>query len=83
MQKIMIALSLMKGGLAKQFTNMFVDTHDLKTYSFEEFKWNLSMTFQPANIKRKAKQELTSLKQKSGKSIKKFILQFHQCIIKA
>ena len=38
MQKIMIALSLMKGRLAKQFTNMFVDAHDLKKYTFEEFK---------------------------------------------
>ena len=71
---MMIALSLMKGRLAKRFTNMFVDTHNLETYSFEEFKWNLLMTFQLADIQRKAKQELTGLRQKSGKSIKKFIL---------
>ena len=55
MQKIMIALSLMKGGLAKRFANMFVDFHNLKEYSFEEFKWNLLVMFQPADIQRKAK----------------------------
>ena len=38
MQKIMIALSLMKGRSAKRFANMFVDSHNLKEYSFEEFK---------------------------------------------
>ena len=53
---------------------MFMDAHNLETYSFEEFKWNLSMTFQPANIHRKAEQELASLRQKSGKLIKEFIL---------
>ena len=77
----MIALLLMKGGSVEQFANMFTDTHNLKTYSFKEFKWNLSMTFQPADIHRKAKQDLTSLRQKSGKSIEEFILQFHQCVI--
>ena len=54
MQKIMIALSLMKGGSAERFTNMFVDSHNLEEYSFEEFKWNLSVMFQPADIRRKA-----------------------------
>ena len=58
-----------------------MDAHNLKTYSFEEFKWNLSVTFQQADICRKAKQELTSLRQKSGKTIEEFILQFHQCVI--
>ena len=81
MQKIMIALSLIKGGLAEQFANMFVDSHNLKTYNFEEFKWNLSVMFQLANICRKAKQELTGLRQKLGESIEEFILWFHQCII--
>ena len=81
MQKIMIALSLMKGGSTEQFTNMFMDTHNFETYSFKEFKQNLSITFQPADIHRKAKQDLTSLRQKSGESIEEFILQFHQCII--
>ena len=81
MQKIMIALSLMKGGSAKQFANMFVDSHNLEEYSFKEFKWNLSVTFQPADIRRKAKQELASLRQKSNKAIKEFILHFHQCVI--
>ena len=38
MQKIMIVLSLMKGGSAERFANMFIDTHDLNWYSFEEFK---------------------------------------------
>ena len=61
---------------------MFVDANDLETYKFKEFKWNLSVTFQPANIQRKAKQELASLRQKSGETIKEFILQLHQCIIK-
>ena len=74
MQKIMIALSLMKGRSAKQFTNMFVDAHDFKKYIFEEFKQNLSVMFQPANIRRKAEQELTRLRQKSAKPIKEFIL---------
>ena len=37
-QKIMIALSLMKGGSTEQFANMFTDAHNLKEYSFEEFK---------------------------------------------
>ena len=50
MQKIMIILSLMKGGSAEQFTNIFMDSYNLEEYSFEEFKWNLSVTFQPANI---------------------------------
>ena len=81
MQKIMIALSLMKGGLAKRFANMFVDSHNLKEYSFEEFKWNLLVTFQLANIQRKAKQELVNLRQKSNKVIEEFILPFHQCVI--
>ena len=31
MQKIMIALLLMKGGSAKQFANMFMDIHNLET----------------------------------------------------
>ena len=79
----MIALSLMKGGLAEQFTNMFVDSHNLKEYSFEEFKWNLLVTFQPADIRRKAKQELASLRQKTNEAIKEFILCFHQCVIEA
>ena len=62
MQKIMIALSLMKGRSAKQFTIMFMDVHNLETYSFEEFKQNLSIMFQLANIRRKAEQELASLR---------------------
>ena len=74
MQKIMIALSLMKGGSAKRFTNMFMDSHNLEDYSFEEFKWNLLVMFQLADIRRKAKQELASLRQKSNKAIKEFIL---------
>ena len=41
------------------------------------------MTFQLADICRKAKQELAGLRQKSSKLIEEFILQFHQCIIKA
>ena len=73
----------MKGGLAERFANMFVDSHNLEEYSFEEFKWNLSVTFQPADIRRKAKQELASLRQKSNKAIKEFILRFHQCVIEA
>ena len=72
----------MKGRLAEWFANMFVDAHNLEKYSFEEFKWNLSVMFQLANIHRKAKQELASLRQKSSKLIKEFILQFHQCVIK-
>ena len=83
MQKIMITLSLMKSGLVKQFANMFVDSHNLKEYSFEEFKWNLSVMFQPANIQRKAKQELVNLRQKSNEVIEEFILHFHQCVIEA
>ena len=83
MQKIMIALSLMKGGSAKRFANMFVDSHNLKEYSFEEFKWNLSVTFQLADIQRKAEQELANLRQKSNEAIEEFILHFHQCVIKA
>ena len=83
MQKIMIALSLMKGGLAERFANMFVDSHNLKEYSFEEFKRNLSVMFQPADIRRKAEQELAGLRQKSNEAIEEFILRFHQCIIKA
>ena len=82
MQKIMIALSLMKGGSAEQFANMFMDIHNLEKYNFKEFKWNLSVTFQPANIWRKAEQELASLRQKLGKPIKEFILWFHQYVIK-
>ena len=74
MQKIMIALSLMKGRSAEYFTNMFTDAYNLETYSFEEFKWNLSMTFQLADICRKAEQELASLRQKSGELIEEFIL---------
>ena len=83
MQKIMITLSLMKGGSAERFTNMFVDSHNLEEYSFEEFKRNLSVTFQPANIRRKAEQELADLRQKSNEVIEEFILRFHQCVIKA
>ena len=60
---------------------MFMNSHNLETYSFEEFKQNLSVTFQLANIQRKAEQELAGLRQKSGKSIEEFILQFHQCVI--
>ena len=60
-----------------------MDIHDLKSYSFEEFKQNLLMMFQTADIRRKAEQELASLRQKSGKLIDKFILWFHQCVIKA
>ena len=52
---------------------MFMDTHDLKSYSFEEFKQNLLMMFQLADIRRKAEQKLASLRQKSGKSIEEFI----------
>ena len=77
----MIALLLMKGGSIEQFTNMFLDSHNLKMYSFEEFKQNLSMTFQPADICRKAKQELANLRQKSTELIKDFLLQFQQCLI--
>ena len=83
MQKIMIALSLMKGRSAKWFANIFVDSHNLKEYSFEEFKQNLPVMSQLANIHRKAEQELTGLRQKSAKSIKEFILWFHQCVIEA
>ena len=79
----MIALLLMKGGLAERFTNMFVDSHNLEDYSFKEFKWNLSVMFQPADIRRKAKQELANLRQKSNKAIEEFILHFHQCVIEA
>ena len=60
-----------------------MDAHNLETYSFKEFKWNLSMMFQLADIRRKAKQELARLRQKSAKPIEEFILWFHQCIIKA
>ena len=77
----MIGLSLMKGGSAKWFANMFMDAHDLKKYAIKEFKGNLSVTFQPADIQRKAKQELTGLRQKSAKPIEEFILRFHQCVI--
>ena len=83
MQKIMIALSLMKGRSAKRFANMFVDSHNLEEYSFEEFKRNLSVTFQPADIRRKAEQELAGLRQKSNEAIEEFILRFHQCVIEA
>ena len=62
---------------------MFVDSHNLEEYSFKEFKWNLSVTFQPANIRRKAEQELAGLRQKSNEAIEEFILCFHQCIIEA
>ena len=81
MQKIMIALSLMKGGSAERFANMFVDSHNLEDYSFEEFKRNLSVTFQLADIRRKAEQELAGLRQKSNEAIEEFILRFHQYII--
>ena len=80
-QKIMIMLSLMKGGSAEWFANMFVDSHNLNKYLFKEFKRNLSMTFQPADICRKAEQELAGLRQKSQELIKDFILQFKQCVI--
>ena len=83
MQKIMITLSLMKGGLAERFANMFVNSHNLEEYSFEEFKQNLLMMFQLADIRRKAEQELAGLRQKSNKAIEEFILRFHQCIIEA
>ena len=62
---------------------MFVDSHNLEEYSFKEFKWNLSVTFQPADIWRKAEQELVNLRQKSNEAIEEFILHFHQCIIEA
>ena len=39
--------------------------------------------FQLVDIRRKAKQELAILRQKSGESIEEFILWFHQCIIEA
>ena len=83
MQKIMIALLLMKGRSAEQFANMFVDSHNLEDYSFEEFKWNLSVTFQLADIQRKAEQELANLRQKTNEAIEEFILQFHQYVIEA
>ena len=73
----------MKGRSAKRFANMFVDTHNLEEYSFKEFKRNLLVTFQPADIRRKAEQELASLRQKSNKAIEEFILRFHQCVIEA
>ena len=79
----MIALSLMKGELAEQFANMFVDSHNLEEYSFEEFKQNLSVMFQLADIWRKAEQELAGLRQKPNEAIEEFILWFHQCVIKA
>ena len=79
----MIVLLLMKGRSAKQFTNMFMDSHNLNEYSFKEFKWNLSVMFQPADIWRKSGQELANLRQKSTESIKDFILWFQQCVIKA
>ena len=41
------------------------------------------MMFQPANIRRKAKQELARLRQKSAEPIKECILWFHQCVIEA
>ena len=50
----MIMLLLMKDGPVERFANMFIDGHNLKKYSLKEFKWNLSMTFQLANIRRKA-----------------------------
>ena len=53
---------------------MFVNSHNLEEYSFEEFKRNLLVTSQLANIHRKAEQELTGLREKSAKSIKEFIL---------
>ena len=62
---------------------MFVDSYNLEDYSFKEFKWNLSVMFQLANIRRKAKQELANLRQKSNEAIKEFILRFHQCVIEA
>ena len=62
---------------------MFVDSHNLEEYSFKEFKWNLSVTFQLADIRRKAEQELAGLRQKSNEAIEEFILRFHQCVIEA
>ena len=41
------------------------------------------VTFQPADIRRKAEQELAGLRQKSNEAIKEFILCFHQCVIEA
>ena len=62
---------------------MFVDSHNLKEYSFKEFKQNLSVMFQPADIRRKAEQELASLRQKSNEAIEEFILHSHQYVIEA
>ena len=73
-QKIMIVLLLMKGRSAEKFANMFVDMYDLDQYLFKEFKRNLSITFQPADICHKAEQELATLQQKSLESIEEFIL---------
>ena len=64
----------MKGGSAECFANMFTDVHNLETYSFDKFKWNLLTTFHLANICRKAEQELASLRQKLGELIEEFIL---------
>ena len=62
---------------------MFVDSHNLEEYSFEEFKQNLLVMFQLADIQRKAEQELANLRQKSNEVIEEFILCFHQCVIEA
>ena len=53
---------------------MFVDSYNLEDYSFEEFKWNLLVMFQLADIRRKAEQELVNLRQKSNEAIEEFIL---------
>ena len=79
----MIVLLLMKGRSAEKFANMFVDMYDLDQYLFKEFKRNLSITFQPADICHKAEQELATLQQKSLESIEEFILWFQQCLIEA
>ena len=63
-QKIMIVLLLMKGRSAVKFASMFVDMYNLNQYLFKEFKRNLSITFQPANICHEAEQELATLQQK-------------------
>ena len=78
---MIVLLLMMKGGSIKRFANMFMDFHDLDQYSFKEFKRDLSVTFQPANIYQKAKQELATLRQKSMKSIEEFLLWFQQCLI--
>ena len=69
-------LLLMKDGSVEKFTNIFMDTYNLDQYLFKEFKRNLSITFQLANICCKAKQELATLQQKSLELIEEFILWF-------